>query len=535
MPAHLTLRSLRARALGGLVLGLLTLAALVVFTAWDQGRLDAAGARLDAATALQSDAATLDVAMADEHAGIDAYGAEGTIDSLSPYLLGTELLHQTHDRLPAEAQGTPAGDSAAEALAAADAWQTWAERYRDLVEAVPRAAAPAGEGPALFARFSQAEQRLTQQAAAFKSFAAADLARSRARHQLVLEGCVMVAALSLALVALALLRSTLVPIEQLAAAAEELAAGRRVALPHRTRRDEVGRLAISLRSWQRAAAEDRSVYESAPIGICRVSSAGQVVDANPALHQILALEGDAAGLWFPAFTPEPDAQAWAAIRSLGDSAEHEYATPSGPKWCRLTMAEVRGQEDGTYYVAMIEDVTVRRLQDEQLKHQAAHDALTGLPNRRLFRDRLSQSLLGARRNRSATALLMIDLDGFKAVNDELGHAAGDDALREVARRFRAALRASDTVARLGGDEFAVLLEGQSLPGAIKTARKLLRSLEPPIELAAERRRLGASIGIAMASAAEPDALTAAADAAMYAAKRSGGGYSVSEAPEVAAL
>jgi diguanylate cyclase (GGDEF)-like protein len=171
-----------------------------------------------------------------------------------------------------------------------------------------------------------------------------------------------------------------------------------------------------------------------------------------------------------------------------------------------------------------------------MQHQALHDALTDLPNRTLFLDRLGHALARARREEgSVTGVLFIDLDRFKNVNDSLGHDAGDQLLIQVGRRLRGSIREADTPARLGGDEFAVLLEGQSVTGAAKTARKLLRSLEPAIDLAADRRRLGASIGIAMASVADPDAVVAAADAAMYEAKRAGGGYRVSGAAEVAAL
>ena len=311
----------------------------------------------------------------------------------------------------------------------------------------------------------------------------------------------------------------------------ELAAGHPVSLPYGARRDEVGRLAGSLRSWQQTAAEDKSVFDHAPIGICRIAPDGRLLDANPALLQILQLSrSQTTELWFPTFTTSADPAAWAAMREADLVTEREYGSGEQGKWCRLTVAPVPGGDgQSAYWVAMLEDITVARRQAEQLRHQAGHDSLTGLPNRRLFLDRLSQVLLGAGRSGSSTALLLVDLDGFKAVNDELGHQAGDAALREVARRFTAALRASDTVARLGGDEFAVLLQGQSTAGAVKTARKLLDCLRPAIELAAGPRRLGASIGVAcLTGAGEPDAAMAAADIAMYAAKRSGGGYRLAD-------
>src|SRR5581483_5788072 len=124
------------------------------------------------------------------------------------------------------------------------------------------------------------------------------------------------------------------------------------------------------------------------------------------------------------------------------------------------------------------DITERKRVEEALEHQAVHDDLTGLPNRTLLRDRLDQAILVAQRDQQPFALLMIDLDRFKEVNDTLGHPAGDALLQQVSERFRGALRASDTIARLGGDEFAVVLPGTDTEGAVLTTEKLLRALEP---------------------------------------------------------
>jgi diguanylate cyclase (GGDEF)-like protein len=156
-----------------------------------------------------------------------------------------------------------------------------------------------------------------------------------------------------------------------------------------------------------------------------------------------------------------------------------------------------------------------------LQHQALHDALTGLPNRVLLHDRVEQAMRTARRDNTSMALFLMDLNGFKEVNDTLGHEAGDMLLQEVARRLRGALRASDTVARLGGDEFAVVLPEVDAERAAAMAEKLQSVLtEPPI--VAERRvSIGVSIGIALYPAHGDSAtvLLRCADAAMYAAKR----------------
>src|SRR5439155_12625522 len=127
------------------------------------------------------------------------------------------------------------------------------------------------------------------------------------------------------------------------------------------------------------------------------------------------------------------------------------------------------------------DVTERIRLEEELTHQAFHDGLTDLPNRALFRDRLDQALARSGRSRAVLAVLLVDLDGFKQVNDSLGHDAGDNLLQQVARRFADLSRASDTVARLGGDEFAFLLEGANETVAVGVARRLLDALSEPVE------------------------------------------------------
>src|SRR5207248_10783657 len=127
-------------------------------------------------------------------------------------------------------------------------------------------------------------------------------------------------------------------------------------------------------------------------------------------------------------------------------------------WGQTTLTGVRGRDGKiTFLIGMIEDVTDRKAQEAAIAHQAMHDALTDLPNRALLADRLHQAIRVAKRERHHLALLMMDLDHFKEVNDTFGHQAGDVLLRDVASRLRGELRGSDTVARLGGDEFALLL------------------------------------------------------------------------------
>jgi len=176
-----------------------------------------------------------------------------------------------------------------------------------------------------------------------------------------------------------------------------------------------------------------------------------------------------------------------------------------------------------YLVAVGMILLLLEKQLRQNKHLAQHDALTGLPNRRLFEDRLAGAVERARRDRVPMALLAIDLDGFKKVNDTLGHHAGDRLLRDVAFVFGQCVRRSDTLARTGGDEFCVVLEGPiSREDALRVATALSRRLDEPFDIGGQRAQIGASIGLAMfpddAGSVEP--LCVLADQRMYEMKRS---------------
>ena len=171
------------------------------------------------------------------------------------------------------------------------------------------------------------------------------------------------------------------------------------------------------------------------------------------------------------------------------------------------------------------DVSDRKALEDELRHQAFHDSLTGLANRALFEDRLVHCLAGARRHGRPAAILFLDLDDFKTINDSLGHASGDELLQAVARRIAGVVRATDTAARLGGDEFAVLVESlDSEHDSQLTAERLLDELTPPFRIAERELRITASIGIAMSDGSTgAENLLRNADTAMYAAKESGKG------------
>jgi diguanylate cyclase (GGDEF)-like protein/PAS domain S-box-containing protein len=171
------------------------------------------------------------------------------------------------------------------------------------------------------------------------------------------------------------------------------------------------------------------------------------------------------------------------------------------------------------------DISERVRLEEQLTRQAFHDGLTGMANRALFRDRLDQALARSERSLGVLAVLLVDLDGFKQVNDSLGHDAGDQLLKVVAERFESELRPSDTLARLGGDEFAVLIDGAHEAQASAVARRLLGALGEPVWIAGRELSVGASIGVALhpGGAALSEDLLRHADVAMYAAKEAGRG------------
>ncbi|HXF98704.1 MAG TPA: EAL domain-containing protein [Gaiellaceae bacterium] len=176
-------------------------------------------------------------------------------------------------------------------------------------------------------------------------------------------------------------------------------------------------------------------------------------------------------------------------------------------------------------VVTARDVTERRALEEQLAHQAFHDPLTGLANRALFLDRVGHALERGRRRRNLFAVLFVDLDDFKTVNDSLGHEAGDELLVEVARRLERSLRPEDTCARLGGDEFAILVENLTGPGAAQVvALRVLAAVSEPVSVLGAPVRVEASVGIALGTGAQSAGeIMRSADLAMYRAKGEGKG------------
>ncbi|MDX1592681.1 MAG: diguanylate cyclase [Gammaproteobacteria bacterium] len=194
-----------------------------------------------------------------------------------------------------------------------------------------------------------------------------------------------------------------------------------------------------------------------------------------------------------------------------------------PEW--LTITAIRDDEGRiTRMIGIFSDITQRKMTEEHLKHLAHHDVLTALPNRTLYLDRLGQQIRLAKREGKELAVLFIDLDRFKPINDRYGHNVGDGVLKEIADRLADSVRSADTVARIGGDEFTVIVGAMEHPeDAATVAEKIHEEICRPIEVQGVRHQLGASIGVSMfpLDGEDADTLTHKADVAMYSAKASG--------------
>jgi diguanylate cyclase (GGDEF)-like protein/PAS domain S-box-containing protein len=296
-----------------------------------------------------------------------------------------------------------------------------------------------------------------------------------------------------------------------------------------------------LAATMQTSAELASIVASADDAILSVDRDGRVVTWNDGAQRAFGLTrseaiGKAAIELFDEDHRE-EAAAHLEASALGEVVDRfetviSSATGEGVD-ALLTFSPVRASDGSLSGLSIIaRDISARKRLEEQLEHQALHDSLTGLPNRALFRDRLDHAL--ARRTRpmstalpgAATAVLFIDLDDFKVINDTLGHRIGDELLIEVGRRINSAIRPGDTAARLGGDEFTVLLEGLGdATEARVIADRVLRALAPGFQLESHDVVVSASIGIVVTSDdhAGPDELLRSADTALYEAKAKGKG------------
>ncbi|MFN8666057.1 MAG: EAL domain-containing protein [Gemmatimonadaceae bacterium] len=296
-----------------------------------------------------------------------------------------------------------------------------------------------------------------------------------------------------------------------------------------------------------ADARFRAVFEQSGVGVAILGTGGTIVEANEALAEFLGRRADELkGEPLHGFCATDDAEQVAQMeedvaerRRLTASAETRYQRGEGDvAWGSLTLTSAHDASD-TRLIAVVQDVTHRKSLEKELLRQAFYDQLTGLANRGLFRDRVHHALSRASRDNEGVAVMFLDLDNFKGINDTLGHAAGDDLLATVSARLLNATRGCDTVARLGGDEFAVLLEHvRSDEDAVIVADRITNALSLPVQLSAGATvRVGASIGIARATPTDGvEELLRNADVAMYAAKSgSRGGHVFFDASMHAAL
>jgi len=279
------------------------------------------------------------------------------------------------------------------------------------------------------------------------------------------------------------------------------------------------------------SADRTSAFANAPMGVALTTPDGVLVDANPALCAMLGrtpeeLYGRSV---LDLIHPEATSPAREAHASL-------VASPDRPMRHETRLLRADGTDlpvqvtaswvaetpagQAAHLVMIVEDITERKALEAQLVHRSLHDPLTGLPNRLLFQDRLWHALERGRRENTPTCVLITDLDGFKAINDELGHPMGDLVLVTFAERLRSVLRASDTAARLGGDEFSIVCENTEPADAEILAERLRTTVTEPLTLSGTPVQVGLSIGIGAVPGGEDpgnvyERVVREADDAMY--------------------
>ncbi|MFL2769384.1 MAG: diguanylate cyclase domain-containing protein [Rhodospirillaceae bacterium] len=271
-----------------------------------------------------------------------------------------------------------------------------------------------------------------------------------------------------------------------------------------------------------------TVFEHISAGLLVANSEEVVTKVNRAFTVITGYsEKDVIGQTLKAVLFDKDENYHDTMDDLRASGQVEWE-----QWCknkaddkyaaRKELSLVRGADGSVQqYAAIIDDITERKLDEEQIRYQANYDHVTGLPNRSLFMDRLSRSIIESRRAKTNVGLMFLDLDGFKVINDTLGHDAGDLLLQQTAARLGLCVRESDTVARLGGDEFTIIMPLiDNIQSTVVVAERILHSLTKPFNLAGEEKKISASIGISIYpdQAADEKQLLHNADVAMFHAK-----------------
>jgi len=273
----------------------------------------------------------------------------------------------------------------------------------------------------------------------------------------------------------------------------------------------------------------QALFEHAPLGVALCTLDGAFVDVNQAVRDLLVGTGvdpDDGGLRPLARGSAAD-DAWlagvdAVRRGALDVARADLPLPtaSGVRWLAVTAVRIALGTD-PFLLVHLDDVTVRRAEEERLTHLALRDGLTGLANRRLLLSTLDDALVRAARTGLSVGVLYLDLDGFKSVNDTLGHDAGDAVLVAVAERLGSTLRVGDVAGRLGGDEFLVVAESVPTQDALaELVRRLDAAMHRPLVVRGCQVNLGVSVGAVLSRPSDTGAaVVRRADAAMFAAKR----------------
>jgi diguanylate cyclase (GGDEF)-like protein/PAS domain S-box-containing protein len=296
--------------------------------------------------------------------------------------------------------------------------------------------------------------------------------------------------------------------------------------------------ALHLQAQEHAVAERfRLLAEGArDYAIVMLEPDGTVTSWNPGGQHLLGLTAaEAVGTPFPELFPAGEAAELAArsLQRAGEDAQQDWECAlgpgpepgeAGPRWLNVVLTALHDEDHVlTGFAALLRDVTERKASAQALAYQATHDPLTGLVNRTLFLDRLRAELDHRRREPRDVVVLFLDLDGFKWINDSLGHETGDLLLTELAGRLRAVVRPGDSVARFGGDEFAVLCAGEvDEAEAVRVAERVLEVVSGPVRIAGRELLVTASIGLAVAGPrSDAEGLVRDADVAMYRAKSAG--------------
>ncbi len=291
----------------------------------------------------------------------------------------------------------------------------------------------------------------------------------------------------------------------------------------------------ALEALQLESFKMHKILETAGEGIVSIDAAGNIQSFNRAAQKIFGYsESEVIGKNVTLLMPHPhrDSHDEYIMRYLqtgqanvmGKTMELQGLRKDGTTFdMELTLTEVK-LGDTHLFTAMLRDISAQKIVQQRVEHLAHYDALTNLPNRSLFFDRLNQSIITAKRNQHGIALLFLDLDGFKGINDALGHHYGDLLLVKVAERLNFSVRESDTLARLGGDEFTLILnDARECEDVAVVAEKIIESINAPFDLQGHTVHVGASIGIARypRDAVTKETLIIVADRAMYAAKNAG--------------